>query len=278
MKRALWLACLLLFSCVSDSTYKRLNEQVAYQLLEIGEQGLSNVKKGDYITARLTICNANNDTLFFQPAPVVFPLITTNEMDTVFSIFAVGDSVATIWENPKRKRSALNAFVSIDTLTKVRVSFRILAVRSKEQFKEDSLFYVDEAKQLEVVHLKAYLKEHDLSLQDTTKGIYFLPIRKGTSLKGLQRGLTIQVAYVARFLDGRVFDATDLWKEPFVFEYGLPLQVIEGMENGLSLMNEGDEAKIIIPSHLAFGGLGSSNGRVPPFTTVVYQLRLTKIY
>ena len=42
-------------------------------------------------------------------------------------------------------------------------------------------------------------------------------------------------------------------------------------------MNEGEKAKFIIPSQLAYGGAGSSTGIIPPYTTVIYEIELVKL-
>ena len=42
-------------------------------------------------------------------------------------------------------------------------------------------------------------------------------------------------------------------------------------------MREGEKAKIIIPSQLAFGENGSSTGIVPPYTSVIYEVTMLKV-
>ena len=65
--------------------------------------------------------------------------------------------------------------------------------------------------------------------------------------------------------------------QPFEYVIGAEEQLIEGLENGVKKMREGEKAKFIIPSHLAFGSSGSSTGLVPPFTTVIYEVELLKV-
>jgi FKBP-type peptidyl-prolyl cis-trans isomerase len=61
------------------------------------------------------------------------------------------------------------------------------------------------------------------------------------------------------------------------FVFGEQGQVIKGFETAISLLNEGAQAKFIIPSQLAYGEKGSSTGIVPPYTTLVYEIELLKL-
>jgi hypothetical protein len=276
----LLLSILLLAAC-QPATYKgysHLNEHTQHRLIELGDGEGGAAQRGDYVSALITFCSLQGDTLYHQPAPVTFQLHSVNALDTAFTLFNVGDSVSLIWEKQHPLKSVLNVVYPVDTLNEIMINFRITALRTARQFYEDSLYYVKDARLLEQVYLADYLRAYGLQPENSTNGIYFMPLHQDSTRRALQVGNTIEVGYTARFLDGRIFDATSNWSEPFIFEYGLPLQIIDGLQSALSLMNEGDEAKIIIPSHLAFGNTGSSTGTVPPFTSVVYHLRLKKIY
>ena len=53
--------------------------------------------------------------------------------------------------------------------------------------------------------------------------------------------------------------------------------VISGLEEGILLLRQGDRAKFIIPSHLAYGLIGDQNN-VGSKTTLVYDIDLVKIH
>ncbi|MGZ3885263.1 MAG: FKBP-type peptidyl-prolyl cis-trans isomerase [Bacteroidia bacterium] len=42
-------------------------------------------------------------------------------------------------------------------------------------------------------------------------------------------------------------------------------------------MKKGDFVKIILSSWLAFGETGSSNGTIPPFTPLLYEIKLIEV-
>jgi FKBP-type peptidyl-prolyl cis-trans isomerase FkpA len=49
-----------------------------------------------------------------------------------------------------------------------------------------------------------------------------------------------------------------------------------GLQEGILLMKVGDKAKIIVPSHIAFGLLGDQN-KVPPRSSLIYDIELLKV-
>lgn len=77
-------------------------------------------------------------------------------------------------------------------------------------------------------------------------------------------------------LDGKVFDSSVQRGEPLEFTLGIG-QVIEGWDEGLLLLNEGDKARLIIPSDLAYGSRGAG-GVIPPNAVLIFDVELVKIY
>jgi len=82
--------------------------------------------------------------------------------------------------------------------------------------------------------------------------------------------------YKGYFLDGTLIDYTpNNWA--FEFVLGQEGQLIDGLQLALYKLKKGEKAKIILPSPLAFGEKGSSNGAVPPYTPLVYQIEIVDI-
>ncbi|GIV26494.1 MAG: hypothetical protein KatS3mg027_0308 [Bacteroidia bacterium] len=81
------------------------------------------------------------------------------------------------------------------------------------------------------------------------------------------------VAYTGYFLDGRLMDHTD----SLGIRYNDSLQLIEGLNYVIKKLDVGQSAKIILPSQLAFGSRGSFNKTVPPFTPLLYEIKLMQI-
>jgi FKBP-type peptidyl-prolyl cis-trans isomerase len=60
----------------------------------------------------------------------------------------------------------------------------------------------------------------------------------------------------------------------FEFTYGSPEQVLKGLNYVIGKLKFSQSVKIILPSRLAFGENGSSNGVVPPYTPLIYEVKV----
>lgn len=86
----------------------------------------------------------------------------------------------------------------------------------------------------------------------------------------VEPGDTVHISYSGGFLNGRIID----YSQDFSFVYGTPDQILKGLNYVIPKLKKGQTTKIILPSHLAFGESGSSNGSVPPHTPMLYNLRI----
>jgi hypothetical protein len=110
-------------------------------------------------------------------------------------------------------------------------------------------------------------------IKTTTSGLKYV-ITKATTGKNPQKGDEVQMNYTGMFLDGKKFDENLNTESPFSFKLGTG-QVIAGWDEGILLLHEGEEAKLIIPSELGYGEQGT--GPIPPNTTLVFDVKLLKI-
>ena len=124
--------------------------------------------------------------------------------------------------------------------------------------------------------LQAYLDTNKTKYSVLKNGMYYIQLKQGKGTCACT-GDVLKINYKGYFLDGRQFESTYDRGQPLEFTFGEQGQVIKGLEKAISLMNEGEKAKFIIPSQLAYGGEGSSTGIVPPYTTVIYEIELVKL-
>ena len=92
----------------------------------------------------------------------------------------------------------------------------------------------------------------------------------------IKPGKTVTMIYKGSYLSGRVFDEVKSQK-PVTINYGYEGQMIRGIEKVMRRLRKGENAKIIIPSHLGFGEYGSSNGTVPPNTPLIYEIKIIDV-
>ena len=81
-------------------------------------------------------------------------------------------------------------------------------------------------------------------------------------------GTKIKCNWVGTFMNGRPLEN----QLNFEWQAGTPDQIVNGLAIALRRIRPGQHAKIILPSSLAFGPEGSSNGTVPPYTPLVYAI------
>ena len=108
----------------------------------------------------------------------------------------------------------------------------------------------------------------------TESGLHYKHIQKGDGAKP-EKGQTVAVHYKGMFADGGVFDSSYKRGNPIEFPLGMG-QVIQGWDEGIMLLNKGDKARFVIPSHLAYGEAGAG-GVIPPNATLVFDVELMDI-
>jgi FKBP-type peptidyl-prolyl cis-trans isomerase len=96
---------------------------------------------------------------------------------------------------------------------------------------------------------------------------------KGTGIKATA-GRKVTIHYTGKFIDGQIFDSSYERNKPFTFTLGA-LEVIPGLEEGVSLMQVGGKARLIIPSFLAYGE--KQIGPIPPFSTLIFEIELLSV-
>lgn len=119
-----------------------------------------------------------------------------------------------------------------------------------------------------------FLEEMDISIQPLESGLYYIETERGSGPR-VTAGSTVLVHYEGRLLDGTVFDSSYERGDPLDFVVGTG-QVIPGWDEGISQMNVGGKAMLVIPSHLAYGDRGAGN-LIPPFSTLVFDVEVVEV-
>jgi peptidylprolyl isomerase len=87
-------------------------------------------------------------------------------------------------------------------------------------------------------------------------------------------GKTVTVHYTGTLTDGTKFDSSKDRGRPFSFDLGAG-RVIRGWDEGLVGMREGGVRKLTIPPHMGYGDRAA--GRIPPNSTLVFEVELLKV-
>lgn len=108
----------------------------------------------------------------------------------------------------------------------------------------------------------------------TDSGLYYQITHNGNGKKAVA-GQKVAVHYTGMLLDKTVFDSSHRRREPLQFTVGVG-QVIQGWDEGILLLSEGDKARLVIPSELAYGSRGAG-GVIPPNAPLIFDVELVSV-
>jgi peptidylprolyl isomerase len=107
----------------------------------------------------------------------------------------------------------------------------------------------------------------------TESGLQFLEVAAGDGASP-QEGDVVTMHFIGTLPDGTTFGDSYSTQEPISVIYGNG-QLLPGWEEGLSLMKEGGQAKMVLPPALAFGEQGF--GVIPPDSEIVLDVELLTV-
>ncbi|MBS1638331.1 MAG: FKBP-type peptidyl-prolyl cis-trans isomerase [Bacteroidetes bacterium] len=151
-------------------------------------------------------------------------------------------------------------------LVEINTGAEYAQIRSAAEEVEDK-----ELEELEVID--QYLKQNKMSGEPDESGIYWMASEVGQGTP-VSYGKIVKLSYTGSFLDGRQIDIAN---KPLEFSYGTPDQVVKGLNIVIGGMKKGGSAKIIVPSRLAFGEKGSVNGSIPPYSPLIYEIKILDV-
>lgn len=119
-----------------------------------------------------------------------------------------------------------------------------------------------------------FISRHQFHMTMTGTGLRYEinSFGKGKEVPKLHDRVTI--SYREFLLNGKLIYHTDSINNS-TFGLGEGMET-NGIEEALLIMKEGDQARIIVPSHLAFGLTGDGN-KIYPGTPLYYEVSLLKI-
>ena len=122
--------------------------------------------------------------------------------------------------------------------------------------------------------IEDYMARYHLSMNQTGTGLRYKILREGEGPR-IREGQEIALDYKMYLLTG------DLVREskpgnPLRFTVGKS-DIISGLDEAVRLFRKGTIAKIIIPSHLAYGATGDQQ-YIPPRATLVLDIKIVEPY
>jgi FKBP-type peptidyl-prolyl cis-trans isomerase len=126
----------------------------------------------------------------------------------------------------------------------------------------------------EIEQIDDFVARYGWDMNSTSTGLRYMVYQKGTGLAGIP-GKQAKLNYTLSLLTGDTV-YTSKKDGPIEFPIGQG-QVISGLEEAILLLRVGDRAKIIIPSHLAYGLIGDQT-KIHHKASLVYDVEFVSMY
>jgi FKBP-type peptidyl-prolyl cis-trans isomerase FkpA len=142
------------------------------------------------------------------------------------------------------------------------------AMKDQQKQMEEYQKQVEERKNQEGADIQAYLKNNKINAKPTQSGLYYIEKRRGTGTR-VQMGDSAKVNYSLTLLDG-----TSLENGTAMFSMDVQ-GMIAGFVEGITMMNVGGKATLVLPSSIAYGPQGSQS--IPPYTPLVFEVEVLDV-
>lgn len=121
--------------------------------------------------------------------------------------------------------------------------------------------------------IQEFLDRYGWNMSQTGSGLRYLVYHKGNGKAATIDKIAVMNFSVTLLNGDTLYTSRDDGPKEFQIGKG---GVESGLEEGILLLKEGDRAKFIIPSHLAFGLVGDGE-KIPAKATLVYDVELIHI-
>jgi FKBP-type peptidyl-prolyl cis-trans isomerase len=144
---------------------------------------------------------------------------------------------------------------------------------SEEQLRRDLIEHNKQEHMAEKQRIQAYVDSTKWPMTETGTGLRYWVYQQGTGPQAKEGDMAI-IVYTVSMLNGTELYRNDVSK-PGHFLIGQD-NVETGLHEAIQLMHLGDKAKLILPSHLAFGLTGDSE-KIPQKATLLYDIELLQL-
>lgn len=122
-------------------------------------------------------------------------------------------------------------------------------------------------------NIRDYINRYGYKMKETGTGLFY-EIYQTTNGTQAQKEMVAQLKFKVYLLDGSmIYSSEKEGDKEFLIGKG---GVESGLEEGILLMKTGEKARLILPSHLAYGLLGDLE-KIPEKSTIVYDVELVDL-
>jgi FKBP-type peptidyl-prolyl cis-trans isomerase len=119
--------------------------------------------------------------------------------------------------------------------------------------------------------IEGYIERRQWNMTKTGTGVHYQVLSSGPEGPTAREGQVAVVSYEVSLIDGEViYSSEDEGQRSFMIGQD---NVESGIHEAMTYLKKGDKARIILPSYRAHG-LSGDNDKIPPRSTVIYELEL----
>lgn len=276
------LASLLFTACTGSrgNGYTEAPEGYAYKLLAIGD-GRQCASEAGVIVCE-AVLRSGHDSIFFNSryhAPQGFYIRLQGSSGASgkhhLAGLTEGDSLSLMVGKTCFFREYFDTLVPYFLLqdSLVKLDLKILRVLQADTAHISGTSAPEDRELDELKQIDEYLNHYYPDAKADGYGLYILEHTK-TTAEAVSAGKRIRVKYSGFYLNGSPLDNG---RQQLEFAFGTPDQLVKGLNIVIGNLKKGETTKIIVPSRLAFGETGSTNGSIPPYTPLLYNVTLIDI-
>ena len=279
------IALVWMASCKKEqaNSYTRDPKGFYYKLLAIGDGTVKSA--ADSILICDVTLSTGSDSIFFNSTGYsvqgfCVKLLSQNRSASgkyYLESLAEGDSVSLMVRKDCFFREYFDTIAPVfcvpDSLVKVNIKIREFLTKDEYSHYHPDAAKTDDQELKELKLIDDYLKQVYPGVEANAEGLYILEHQK-TNGEKVSVGRIIRISYSGFNLNGK---SIDNGSQQLEFAYGSPDQLVKGLNIVIENLKKGETTKIIVPSRLAFGESGSSNSSIPPYTPLVYNIKLIDI-
>lgn len=118
-----------------------------------------------------------------------------------------------------------------------------------------------------------YIRRHGWEMKETGSGLSYMIYENGSGPLAEKENVAVLKYKLYLITGDLVYSSDDRGLKTFLVGKG---GVESGLEEGILLMKKGDKARLVLPSHLAYGLLGDED-KIPPRTAIIYDIEIVEL-
>ncbi|MBN3034023.1 MAG: FKBP-type peptidyl-prolyl cis-trans isomerase [Bacteroidales bacterium] len=127
---------------------------------------------------------------------------------------------------------------------------------------------------IEKEHIESYISRYGWEMFQTGSGLRYMVYRDIDGQRIIP-GSTVHISFTMELLTGEQVGASNIRKHD-TLRIGHSMLPV-GLEEALMLLNTGDKARVILPSHLAYGMTGDPDKGIPSMASLVCDVEVIEL-